>query len=158
MVEIWTCPNCDREFGQRGQGHMCKPGITIDEFMSTAWPGTREIFDAVNGRLATLEGDLIVDPLEAAILFKHGPTVVTIRSMKNWAALGLTLGRQLDSDRMSRKVTEYSGKFFHVFNLTSADEIDDAMCEWLTEAFYLKTGPPSAAGDPMVPDDVDIDF
>ena len=63
--------------------------------------------------------------------------------------------RKITSKRFSRKVIEYQGKFHHVINLTDADQVDEQLLEWLTEAFY-RGDPPSL--DPMVPDDIDEDF
>ena len=27
----WTCPECERRFGRKGQSHVCEPGLTVDE-------------------------------------------------------------------------------------------------------------------------------
>lgn len=153
-MATWTCPDCGRQFGKTKQGHMCAPGVTLADYFSTARPEAEEIFDAIHRHLSSLEGDLIVDPLASKILFKHGPVFATLQSMTRWVALGLTLGEAAATDRTSRKVSEYQGRYHHVFNLTSADQIDPEMCQWLTEAFYLRQGGPPS-GDPMVPDDID---
>ena len=155
----WTCPNCKRKFGAKGRGHMCEPGLTLPEWFATARPEAEPIFAVVNRHLETLEGgDLIVDPLlNKKILFKNGPTICILESMTKWVALGLTLRRKLPSTRMSRKVVDYQGKYHHVFNLTSPDQVDDELLEWITEAFY-RGDPPSDGADPMVPDDIDDDF
>lgn len=137
---------------------MCQPGLSIDEYLSTARPETRPIFERVSQHLAALDGDLIVDPLSSKVLFKNGPVIATLESMTKWVALGFTLRRRLESTRMSRKVTEYQGKYWHVLNLTDADQLDDELLAWLTEAFYRDSAPPSIGGDPMVPDDLDDDY
>ena len=136
---------------------MCAPGQTLDEFFAGARPEAQPIFHAINDHLATLDGDLIVDPLSRKILFKNGPTICILDSMKKWVAVGLTLRRRLDTDRTSRKVSEYNGRYYHVFNLTDAAQVDDEFREWLTEAFY-KGDVPREGADPMVPDDIDLDF
>ena len=137
---------------------MCEPGLTITQWFAKARPEAEPIFTIVNAHLETLDGDLIVDPLlNKKVLFKNGPTVCILESMTKWVALGLTLRRRLNSDRMSRKVVDYQGKYYHVFNLTSPDQVDDQLLEWVTEAFY-KGDPPTIGADPMVPDDIDDDF
>jgi len=153
----WTCPECQRSFGAEGLGHMCTPGLTLEEHFASARPEAEPIFTIVNDHLETLEGDLIVDPLSKKILFKNGPTIAILESMTKWVALGFTLRRRVASKRFSRKVVDYQGKFYHVINLTSPDEVDDEVLEWLTEAFY-KGDVPSEGVDPMVPDDIDDDF
>ena len=153
----WTCPKCKRVFGAKGTGHMCQPGLTLDEHFATARPEAEPIFHVVNAHLETLDGDLIVDPLDKKILLKNGPTFATLDSMTKWVALGFTLRRKLTSKRLSRKVSEMSGRFYHVMNLTDPQQVDDEVLEWLTEAFY-KGEVPDTGGDSMVPDDIDEDF
>lgn len=153
----WTCPKCKREFGAKGQGHMCRPGKTLDEFFSTARPEAEPIFHAINARLLTLDGDLIVDPLDKKILFKNGPTIAILDSMTKWVAVGFTLRRKVTSDRFSRKVSDYGGKYHHVVNLTGPEQVDDELLDWLTEAFYKGDVPTEDEGS-MVPDDIDEDF
>ncbi len=140
---------------------MCAPGLTLDEFFAGARPEAEPIFRVIDDHLQTLDGDLIVDPVNAKkILFKNGPTFCILESMTKWVAIGFNLRRRLESGRLSRKVVDYQGKYFHVINLTDAEQVDDALLEWLTEAFHHGEPPPSsgAGGDPLVPDDIDEDF
>ena len=136
---------------------MCQPGLTLEEYFTNARPEAEPIFRAINDHLETLDGDLIVDPLSKKILFKNGPTICILESMTKWVALGFTLRRKLNSKRLSRKVTDYQGKYYHVVNLTDPEHVDDEILEWLTEAFY-RGEPPDTGADPMVPDDIDADF
>ena len=136
-MTVWTCPDCDRDFGARGQGHDCRPGLTIDEYSAGALPFFRPIFDRVEGRLSALDGDLIIDPIDKMVLFKHGGTFATLTSMTKWVAVGFSLRRRLSSDRLSRKVQEYGSKFHHVVNLTDPAEADDELrriAQWFKRA------------------------
>ena len=139
---------------------MCAPGLTLDEFFETAKPWEQPIFEKVHACLSALpdNDDLIVDPIDVGIMFKHGPMVCMLRSMTKWTALGFSLRRQLTSSKLSRKVVEYQGKFYHVINVTDPDQIDDEVLEWLEEAFYAPVGGPPSNASGMVPDDVDEDF
>ena len=154
----WTCPDCDRSFGARGRQHLCAPGLTLEEFFAGARPEAEPIFAVIDAHLQTLDGDLIVDPLAKKILFKTGPTFAILESMTKWVAIGFTLYRRLESGRLSRKVVDDGGKYHHVVNLTSADQVDEELLEWLGEAFHGDDPPASGAGDPLVPDDIDEDF
>lgn len=153
----WTCPECKRSFGAKGTSHMCKPGLTLDEYFATSRPEAQPIFERINAHLETLDGDLIVDPLAKKLLFKNGPTIAILDSMTKWVALGFTLRRKVASKRFSRKVSEMNGRYYHVMNLTEAEQVDDEVLEWLTEAFY-KGDVPEEGSDSMVPDDIDEDF
>ena len=137
---------------------MCAPAITLDEYFTGARPEAEPIFRRIDQHLQTLDGDLIVDPVNAKkILFKNGPTFAILESMTKWVALGITLRRKLESGRLSRKVIDYQGKYHHVINLTGPELVDDEVLEWLTEAFH-QGEPPATGGDPLIPDDIDDDF
>ena len=161
-MERWTCPDCGREFGRKNQGHMCSPGMTIDEYFAQAQPFERPIFEVVNAHIQSL-GEVIVDPIAMGIMFKNGPMLCELRTKTKWVALGFNLRRKLESDRLSRKVVDYKSKYFHVINITDSDEIDDEILDWLTEAYHTAGGAtPSVAAaggtDPMVPDDIEDPF
>lgn len=157
---VWTCPKCERQFGAKGQGHHCEPGVTVEQFLSSARPEAAPIFHRVHDHLRSLDGgELIVDPLAKKVLFKNGPTFAILDSMTKWVALGFTIYRKLPPDRFSRKINEYQGRYHHVLNLTDVDQVDDEVLDWLAESFYGPAGlPDDAGGGSMVPDDVDVEF
>lgn len=166
LVERWTCPNCKRVFGKKNQSHLtCEPAMSIGEYFEGARPFERPIFEAVFDGLRDLEG-LIVDPLNVGILLKNGPMFAELRPKTKWTALGFSLGRKLESNRLSRKVVDYGKKYFHVINVTDPAQIDDQTLEWLREAYHVAGGTLSefkrggevdrdGDGDGMVPDDID---
>lgn len=151
---------------------MCSPGMTLDEYFATASEWERPIFDKVSAHLEGL-GDVIIDPIAMGIMFKNGPMLCELRAMKKWTAVGFFLRRRLTSGRLSRKVVDYQGKFFHVINVSEPDKIDDELLTWLTEAFHVAGGDNEAAAraaanggngaqhhddTTMVPDDIDDPF
>ena len=157
-MERWRCPSCKREFGRKNQGHMCSPGLTLEQYFEAAKPWERPIYDVVSTHLLSL-GDVIIDPLAMGIRFKNGPMLCELRAKSKWTALGFSLRRKLSSSKLSRKVVDYGPKAFHVINISHADEIDEEILSWLTEAWHVAGGtePPNAVqrGDGMVPDDLD---
>jgi len=166
VMERWTCPNCNRVFGKKNQSHLtCEPAVSLEEYFEVARPFEKPIFEAVNVHLQTLD-DVIIDPLGIGILLKNGPMFAELRPKTKWVALGFSLPRKLKSGRLSRKVSEYGRKYFHVINVDDPVMIDQEVCEWLTEAYHLaggtlsngRAGDQSVGGDGMVPDDIDIEF
>lgn len=179
-MAAWTCPDCKREFGAVGRGHMCTPGLSVDEFIQGSPAFVRPIFERVHEHLvavdAAADGELIVDPLAKKVLLKNGPTFAILDVKTKWVAVGFSLRRKLESDRLSRKVADSGSKFFHVVNVADADLVDDELRNWLTEAYHH--GDPDAAdafrgqqdrengdvssasssADPMMPDDIDFEI
>jgi len=119
---------------------MCAPGMTIEEFFAKGSPWERPIYDVVVNHLEQL-GPVAIDPVQVGIFFKNGPIFAELRPMKKWMALTFRLPVKLDHPRLSRKVIPTGGQgsnFYHVVNVASADDIDDVILDWLTEA-YLAT-------------------
>lgn len=155
-MATWTCPDCRREFGAVGRGHLCSPGLTVEQFLERSPAFVAPVFRAVHDHLVSIDddGDLIVDPIEGKVLFKHGGTFCILDAKTRWVAVGFSLRRRLASARLSRKVADHGNKFFHVVNTADPAQVDGELCEWLTEAYHLDDATPSI--DPMVPDDVDV--
>ncbi len=160
-MERWTCPKCKRVFGRKNQSHLtCEPGLTIDAYFGQAHRFERPIYDAVIDRIGELPG-LIIDPLDIGILLKNGPMFAELRPKTKWTALGISLGRKVESSRWSRKVSSFGKKHFHVINMVDPSEVDDEVHEWLLEAYHLAGGTltdhlrRAEDEDGMVPDDVD---
>jgi len=73
---------------------MCRPGLTVEEFLAAALPIAGPIRERIATRLSTLDGDLIVDPVDAGLLYKHDSTFTMLRSKTERVALSLHLPRQ----------------------------------------------------------------
>jgi hypothetical protein len=58
-VGRWTCPDCEREFANVHQSHVCAPGIDVEQVFAGRLPVQREIYDEIVGHLRTL-GDVQV--------------------------------------------------------------------------------------------------
>ncbi|MEM1332817.1 MAG: DUF5655 domain-containing protein [Actinomycetota bacterium] len=163
-MATWTCPECDRRFSARGRGHICKPGTTIDELAERSIPTFRPIVERVREHLESLpplDDELIVDPLDSLVQFKHRKVFAMVRPMTKWSAVAFHLDRRVESDRLSRKVVDQGGVFHHVVNVHTVEELDEQLLEWLTEAYdpsLVDRQARPSADDPMVPDDVDADL
>jgi hypothetical protein len=166
-MATWTCPECQRNFGAVGRGHMCSPGLTVAEFIAETPDFVAPVFHAVHAHLRSTDeaadGGLIVDPLDKKVLFKNGPTFCIVDVKTKWVAIGFSLRRSLETGRLSRKTSDNGGRYYHVINVIDPASIDDEFCEWLTEAYHHgasgKGATAKASGvDPMVPDDIDFEI
>ena len=133
-MTLWTCPECNRRFGRRGQGHDCAPGLSLEEYFSTGPPFERPVFEAVRAHLEGV-GPVLIEPVSIGIFFKRRRIVVELRPMVRWVAVGFTLHRRLDAARLSRKPNGSGARWWHVVNVRTADEVDDELLAWLTEAY-----------------------
>ena len=130
----WDCPACNRRFRRAGQSHECAPAMTLDEYFSTGPERERPIFEAVMGALADA-GPVHVEPVSVGIFLKRSQSFAELRPMRDWVALSLALPRRVEHPTITRKVQLWSGRHYHVFNLRSPDDVDDALRSHLLEAY-----------------------
>ncbi len=115
--------------------------MSLDEYFSTGPERERPIFDAVMAELDDAGiGPIHVEPLAVGIFLKRAQTFAQLRPMQRWVALSFSLGRQVDHPLITRKVTAYSGRYYHVVNLRSRDDLDDQIVGWLAEAYDAAPG------------------
>lgn len=133
-MSAWTCPECKRRFARKGQSHECAPAMTLDEYFSTGPARERPIFQAVIDHLETV-GPVHVEPVSVGIFLKRAQTFAELRPMRDWEALSFFLPRAVRHPLIKRKVNEYHGRYYHVANLRTADDLDDDLRDWLTEAY-----------------------
>jgi hypothetical protein len=109
--------------------------MTLEEYFSTGPPFERRVFDAVLSHLRSL-GEPFLEPVSVGVFVKReGVTVLQLRPLTKWVALYLFLPRRVQDRRISRKPTEYGRIWFHVVNLRTAEEVDDVVRGWITEAW-----------------------
>jgi hypothetical protein len=108
--------------------------MSVEEYFSTGPPHERPVFDAVMAHLSTV-GDVHVEPVSVGIFLKRSGRFAELRPMEKWVALSLSLPSRVDHPLIVRKVLPYRGRYFHTFNVRAADDIDDDICGWLTQAY-----------------------
>lgn len=130
----WTCPECRRRFRRAGQSHECSPAMSLDEYFSTGPPHERPVFEAVLRHVSTL-GPVHVEPVSVGIFLKRSQTFAELRPKDRWVALSFSLPHAVEHERITRKVVAYHGRYYHVANLRSPDDLDDRLRGWLTTAY-----------------------
>ncbi len=148
-VARWTCPECNREFGRNQQSHDCAPAMSLEEYFSTGPPHERPVWDAVKAHLDTLPlseaGELHIEPVSVGIFLKSTRTFAQLRPKQKWVALSMGLSHRVSHPRIGRKVVDYNGRYYTVFNLRTPEDFDDEIRGWLTEA-YLYGAPDGDEG------------
>ena len=130
----WVCPDCGRHFRRKGQSHECSPAMSIEEYFSTGPPHERPIFEAVMAHLDTV-GPVHVEPVSVGIFLKRAQTFAQLRPKDRWVALSFWLPRREQHPTIVRKVEQHHGRFWHVANLRTPEDLDDQLRGWLTEAY-----------------------
>jgi hypothetical protein len=143
----WDCPDCGRRFARRGQGHECAPAMTIEDYFSTGPGFERPVFDAVMagladagladaGPAATSSDPVHVEAVSVGIFLKRASTFAELRPMTKWVAVGFGLRREARHPLITRKRVAYGDRFWHVANVASAADVDEALIDLLVEAYH----------------------
>lgn len=109
--------------------------MTIEEYFATGPPFERPVYEAVMSHLDTV-GDVHVEPVSVGIFLKRSRTFSELRPKVRWVAVSFGLPHRVEHSRIARVMP--SGRTtWHVVNVRSADEVDDQLCDWLTEAWHV---------------------
>jgi hypothetical protein len=107
--------------------------MTEEEYFATGPAHERPVFEAVRAHLATL-GPVYIEFVSVGILLKADRSFAELRPMTRWVALWLALPNPVRHRLITRKVERHHGRYWHVFNVSCAEDVDDDLRGWLTEA------------------------
>jgi len=134
----WVCPECGREFGNRNQGHLCAPGVPLDEVFEGRPPVQRELYEAMLEHLDQF-GGVHADAVRVGVFWKTDRKLAEIRPMARALSVELGLPREIRSPRVTRVQRASSEKYWHTIRVTEPEQIDDELLGWLTEAYDYAT-------------------
>ncbi len=130
----WTCPRCDREFGRAQQSHTCVPGCTVDATFAGRPPQLRAVYDAIFAHVRGL-GPVHEDAVGVGVFLKRDRKLAEVRPRSRDVSLALYLPRPVPDPRFSRVLGHGASRVIHVLLLREADDVDQQVRDWLTEAF-----------------------
>ncbi|MGD9997087.1 MAG: DUF5655 domain-containing protein [Ilumatobacteraceae bacterium] len=110
--------------------------MALDEYFSTGPTHERPIFDAVMAHLASV-GPVHADVVSVGIFLKNPRKFAELRPKDRWVAVSFSLDRRAQHRTITRKVIEYGSRYWHVANVASTDDLDDALLGLLSEAYRL---------------------
>jgi hypothetical protein len=109
--------------------------MSLDDYFATGPDFERPVFDAVIGCLRAL-GEPFIEPVSVGLFVKRdGVTVLQLRPMTRWVAMGLSLPRTVADRRISRKPIAAGRRVWHVVNLAGVGDVDDVVGGWIAEAW-----------------------
>jgi Domain of unknown function (DUF5655) len=134
-TELWTCPKCGRRFVSRNLWHACGD-YSVEGFLEGKGPRARELFDRFEEMIAAC-GPYEVAPAKTRVAFMGrvrfaGVTSVSDRGM----TISFGLPRPLSHPRIRKLEQPVSTWYVHTLRVTSPDELDDELLEWLRESYH----------------------
>jgi hypothetical protein len=108
--------------------------MSVEEYFSTGPDFERPVFETVLAHLEAL-GPMHVEPVSVGIFIKSNGTFVQLRPMTRWVAMWFPMARRIEDPRISRKPVASGSRLWHTVNLSAAEDVDDRVRGWLTEAY-----------------------
>jgi hypothetical protein len=108
--------------------------MSLEEYFSTGPVHERPVFDAVMAHIRQV-GPVHVEPVSVGIFLKRSRTFAELRPMTKWVAVSFSLLHPARHRLITRKVAQYNGHYYHVANVASPSDIDEALLSLLTEAY-----------------------
>jgi hypothetical protein len=130
----WTCPECRRLFGRRNQSHTCVPAMSLEQYFAMCPPFERRVYDAVAEHLAGV-GPLQIEAVSVGIFLRRVRTFAELRPKRDRVVLSFLLSRPLEHDRIVKTWRGPGQRSAYFVDLRDAQDVDDAVRDWLTEAY-----------------------
>ena len=109
--------------------------MALEDYFSTGPVFERPVFDAVMAHVRTL-GEPFLEPVSVGVFLKRdGTGVLQLRPMTKWVALCLFMPRTVQHPKVARKPIVAGRTVYHVVNLGGAQDVDDVVRGWITEAW-----------------------
>jgi Domain of unknown function (DUF5655) len=114
------------------------PGISVDNLLARHPRWVSEIYRALIEHLSIL-GPIHEDAVNVGIFLKSDRKIAEFRPRVRSVLLSLYLPYELSDPRIARTLPAAADRIAHMVNLTGADQVDDQLREWLTEAYDFNT-------------------
>jgi hypothetical protein len=142
---LWTCPRCRRQFANRNQAHSCGQ-FTVEQLLDGKPQHVVELYERIDGLIRRC-GEVMVAPTKTRVLYKVRTAFASVAVCKNWLDLLFVLGRRLKNRRIKKAQEEYPG-IVHLLRIEKPGDADDALADWLQEAYDYRKGKDQGECDP----------
>ena len=108
--------------------------MELEEYLASGPPFERPIVEAA---LAAIDhvGPIHIEPVSVGIFLKRAQTFAELRPMTRWETLSFFLDHRVQHERITRKVNEYNGRFWHIVRLDGPEDVDDRIVSFLEQAY-----------------------
>jgi Domain of unknown function (DUF5655) len=94
----------------------------------------RAVYDAIMAHLLDL-GPVHEDAVGVGVFLKRDHKLAEVRPRSRDVSLALYLPRRVNHPRISRVLGNSASRVVHLLLLREADDVDEQVRDWLTEAF-----------------------
>jgi hypothetical protein len=112
------------------------PDPALDALFAGKEPNVRETYDRLIELLQRL-GPVHVEPKKTSIHLVNRTGFAGVHTRKSAMILEIKSERAIDSPRVEKSDRVSANRFHNAVRLSSSDEVDDELLEWLAEGYRL---------------------
>jgi len=135
IKELWTCPNCKRQFERQGQSHSCRPYALEQHFVRKETG--RLLYESFKKAVEKQVGAFKIESLECCIHFVSTSTFLAVKIFKDKIRVDFSLSRNITSERFHQSVQMSAHRYLYYVDINAIDQIDERLMEWIQEAYDL---------------------
>lgn len=134
--DLWTCPQCSRQFVTQNMPHSCGP-YSVEQFLTGKSQHAIMLYQRFAALVQTC-GPLRVAPAKTRIGFQVRMIFAAVNKLSDRGLdAHVVLARRLDSPRFRRIESLAPNSHVHHFRIASLDELDEEVAGWLQEAYRV---------------------
>ncbi|MCA4131513.1 DUF1905 domain-containing protein [Arthrobacter sp. M4] len=133
--DLWTCPDCGRQFVTRNMYHSCARH-SLDGPFSGKPAAVSNLFQRVRTAVESF-GPVTLVPYRDKVAFMVRVRFAGARPMQQWLDVEFWLTRRIESPRFRRVETLSPYTHLYTVRIVSPSEVNDELVAWLHEAYAV---------------------
>ncbi|KKQ30072.1 MAG: hypothetical protein US68_C0012G0011 [Candidatus Shapirobacteria bacterium GW2011_GWE1_38_10] len=133
---MWTCTTCNRIFEKTAQAHSCQK-IPLEEHFKNK-EKAKELFNFLFKTINEKVGKCQIVSIPCCVHLFGRYDFLAALPKKDKLEIRFGLNRKLDSPRLKQSVPVSCSSVKNCVDLSSKEEVNNELIEWLSEAYFLK--------------------
>lgn len=133
--DLWTCPDCGRQFVTPNMYHSCNDHSLGEPFRGKPEP-IRNLFDLVLAAVQAF-GPVTLVPYADRVAFMVRVRFAGARPRTRWIDVDFWLTHRIESARLHKVETLSPYTHIHTVRVTEPSDVDGQLTAWLREAYAV---------------------
>jgi hypothetical protein len=135
-ADLWTCPECERQFANRNQQHSCVKA-TVEDFLSAQGPRARQLFAAITDAAFSV-GNVSLAPAKTRVGLQARMIFASVNRLSDDRLdAHVVLARRLEHPRFHKIESISPRNHVHHFRIERVTDVDREVLDWLREAYAV---------------------
>jgi len=131
-ADLWTCPECGRQFANKNQWHSCIE-LALEEHLATKTDHAVELYRAFESAVRDC-GEFRIHPQKTRIAFITTMTFASATLAQRWINAALILPTPISDARITTIEMYGPTSFRHTMQVSEPRDLDTQVRSWLCES------------------------